>query len=354
MRADAELSKTDARWAAVLARDAASDGAFVFAVRSTGIYCRPSCPARRPKPENVGFFETPGDAEAAGFRACLRCAPAGAPSRQRHGDAIARACALIRESDPPPSLGELADAAGLSRFHFHRLFKRQVGLTPKQYIEAQRAEAVRGGLPGAGSVTAAILDAGYPSAARFYARAGAVLGMQPGTYRTGGDGQRISYAFGDSSLGRVLVGATERGLCAIFLGERDEQLCDALRERFPKARLLPQSAEMAERIAAVIGHIDTGASAQTLPLDVQGTAFQHKVWAALNQIPWGETRTYTQVARAIGAPAATRAVANACGANPLAVVIPCHRVLRVDGSLGGYRWGMARKQALLARERGAD
>jgi len=355
MRASERTTETDERWAAMLARDAACDGAFVFAVRSTGIYCRPSCPARRPKRENVVFFDTPGEAEAAGFRACLRCAPATADSPHgRRREAVMRACALIHEAETAPSLDALAETAGMSRFHFHRQFKREVGLTPKQYIAARRAQAVRNALPGATSVTAAIHDAGYASAARFYERAGATLGMQPAAYRAGGAGQTIRHGFGDSTLGRVLAAATERGLCAIFLGDRDDDLSEALRKRFPKARLQPAAADVTERIAAVLAHIEGEGRADGLPLDVQGTAFQQRVWAALSRIPWGETRTYSEIAQAVGAPTATRAVANACGANPLAVLIPCHRVLRADGGLGGYRWGVARKKALLDRERLTD
>ena len=344
--------ETDDRWEAALARDARYDGAFVFAVRSTGIYCRPSCPARRPKRENTVFFNTPGEAEAAGYRPCLRCAPAAAQSPlHRRYEAIARACALIDEAETPPSLDALAHAAGMSRFHFQRQFKREVGLTPKQYIAARRAQAVRAALPGSNNVTAAIHDAGYPTAARFYERAGATLGMQPSAYRSGGAGQTIRYGFGNSALGCVLVAATAQGLCAIFLGDREDDLCAALHKQFPKAQLLPADKQMAAEIAAVIAHVDGQAGARGLPLDIRGTVFQQKVWAALSEVPPGETRTYAEIARIIDVPAATRAVANACGANPLAVVIPCHRVLRSDGGLGGYRWGITRKTALLDRER---
>ncbi len=344
--------ETDDRWGAALGRDPRYDGAFVFAVRSTGIFCRPSCPARRPKRENVVFFNTPGDAAAAGYRPCLRCAPAAAQSPlQRRCETIATACALIHEAETPPTLDALANAAGMSRFHFQRQFKREVGLTPNQYIAARRAQAVRAALPASSSVTAAIHDAGYPTAARFYEQAEGTLGMQPRIYRSGGAGQTICYGFGNSALGCVLVAATERGVCAIFLGDREDALCAALHKRFPKAQLIPADNEMAAEIAAVIAHVDGQASARGLPLDTQGTAFQQKVWAALSEIPRGETRTYAEIAKAVGAPAGTRAVANACGANPLAVVIPCHRVLRSDGGLGGYRWGMLRKKALLDRER---
>jgi len=354
MHAARRVGEAEERFAAVDRRDASYDGAFVFAVRSTGIYCRPSCPARRPKRENVIFFGSPGEAEAAGYRACLRCAPSAQSPHDRRREGIAHACALIHQAEMPPSLDALAKAAGMSRFHFHRQFKREVGLTPKQYIAARRAQAMRAALPGSASVTAAIHDAGYPSAARFYERAGATLGMQPAAYRSGGAGQTIRYGFGDSTLGRVLVAATQRGLCAIFLGDREDELCEALRERFPKARLHPAGDDMAQRIAAVLAHVEGEGCMDGLPLDVLGTAFQQRVWAALSQIPWGETRTYSEIAQAVDAPSATRAVANACGANPLAVVIPCHRVLRADRGLGGYRWGVARKKALLDRERQKD
>jgi len=344
-------SHDEARWAAVLARDHAYDGAFVFAVRTTGIYCRPGCPARRPKPENVVFFESAQAAEAAGFRACLRCRPDAATGDGARLQAILRACRLIAESETPPTLGALADAGGMSRFHFQRVFKRELGMTPKQYADAQRQARARAALRSAATVTEALYDAGYDSAARFYAQAGRALGMSPGDYKAGGRGQAIWYALADSALGRVLVAGTARGLCAIFFGDADAALEAELRTRFPNARLVAADEAMREWVAEAVAYIDMPKGVFQLPLDIQGTAFQQKVWAALRDIPFGETATYAELARRVGAPAATRAVASACGANPAAVAVPCHRVLRSDGGLGGYRWGIERKRRLLDRER---
>ncbi|MFP4539065.1 MAG: bifunctional DNA-binding transcriptional regulator/O6-methylguanine-DNA methyltransferase Ada [Dichotomicrobium sp.] len=343
---------TDVRWVAVERRDGTLDGAFVFAVRSTGVYCRPGCPARRPRAENVIFFDTPAEAEAAGFRACLRCRPNGAGVGEKHAQAVIRACRLIDESECPPSLGALAEAAGMSRFHFQKVFKRQLGVTPKQYAEAQRRDRARDALTEAGTVTEAIYDAGYQSAARFYAQAAAICGMPPGDYKAGGRGQSIWYALADCALGRVLVAGTVRGICAVFFGDDDATLRVELQTRFPGAALFPADEAMAEWVAATVAYIEWPKGAYRLPLDIQGTAFQHKVWSALRDIPFGETATYSDIAERIAAPSATRAVANACGANPVAVAVPCHRVRRADGGLGGYRWGIARKQALLERERG--
>jgi len=354
MQADTVIDETDQCWAAVLARDAAYDGAFVFAVRSTGVYCRPSCPARRPKRENVAIFDSPGEAETAGFRACLRCAPQAPSRRERHHASIARALAMLHDAEDAPGLAELANCAGLSRFHFHRVFKRELGMTPKQYAEALRHERVRRALAGGGSVTKAIYEAGDQNPARFYQRAASALGMRPGDYKVGGRGQTIWYALAACVLGRVLIAGTARGLCAIFLGDRDEDLRADLEARFPSARLIAADEAMAGCMAETLRYIEWPEALFQLPLDIQGTAFQQKVWAALRDIPFGETATYAQIARAIDAPFATRAVARACGANPVAVAVPCHRVVRADGGMGGYRWGVARKQALLARERGED
>jgi len=354
MRARSRSHDADARLSAVLSRDGTADGAFVFAVHSTGIFCRPGCPARRPRPENIVMFDTPAEARAAGYRACLRCNPDQHAGIDSHAEVVARACRLVAESEMPPDLDALAAEAGMSRFHFHRIFKSRLGLTPKQYIAARRENALREALPGAASVTAAIYDAGYQTPARFYVDAAAILGMQPGAYRAGGRNQSVWYALAGSELGRVLVAGTERGLCAIFLGDSDDDLRDALERRFAKARLIPADARMAEWVAQTIAYIEEPNGAFALPLDVRGTAFQQKVWRALRGIPWGETTTYAEIARRIGAPSATRAVATACGANPAAVTVPCHRVVRADGGLGGYRWGLERKRALLRRERDED
>ena len=351
MRADPGIEDADARWDAVLARDADADGTFVFAVRTTRIYCRPGCPARRPKRRNVVFFETPAAAAAAGFRPCRRCRPNQGTPR---AEAVIRACQLIAESETPPNLDRLAAMSGMSRFHFHRLFKRELGVTPKQYADAWRHARLRESLPSAASVTEAIYGAGYESPARFYEQARFALGMPPGDYKAGGRGQAIWYALADSALGRVLVAGTARGLCAIFFGDADAALEAELRIRFENARLVAADETMRECVAETAAFIDMPKGVFHLPLDIQGTAFQQKVWAALRDIPFGETATYSDIARKIGAPSATRAVANACGANPAAVAIPCHRVLRSDGGLGGYRWGVARKRTLLQRERGED
>jgi AraC family transcriptional regulator, regulatory protein of adaptative response / methylated-DNA-[protein]-cysteine methyltransferase len=344
----------DGRWAAVLARDGASDSAFVFAVRTTGIYCRPGCPARHPKPENVVFFDSPAAAERAGFRACLRCRPDEIASHAGPRQAVLQACRLIAESEAPPSLRNLADAAGLSHFHFQRVFKRELGITPKQYADARRQARARELLPSASSVTAAFYDAGYESAARFYAQASRALGMAPRDYKAGGRDQAIWYALADSVLGRVLIAGTARGLCAIMFADQDADFQADLQDRFPRAQLIAADQTMAEWVAETVGYIALPKGAFGLPLDIQGTAFQHKVWAALRDIPFGETATYSDIARKIGAPSATRAVATACGANPVAVGVPCHRVLRADGGMGGYRWGIARKRALLECERVRD
>jgi len=344
-------SHDEARWAAVLARDGASDGAFVFAVRTTGIYCRPGCPARRPRPENVLFFDSPTAAEQAGFRPCLRCRPDASASGITHKRAVLQACRLMAESEVQPSLHVLAEAAGMSRFHFQRVFKRELGMTPKQYADARRQARARELLLSAGSVTTALYDAGYGSAARFYEQASSALGMSPGDYKAGGRGQAIWYALADSVLGRVLIAGTARGLCAIFFGDGDEVLRADLRARFPHADLVAADDAMRDWVREAVEFIALPKGIFRMPLDVQGTVFQHKVWTALRDIPFGETAIYTEIARRIGQPSATRAVANACGANPVAVAVPCHRVLRADGGLGGYRWGIARKRTLLDRER---
>ncbi|RIA56804.1 bifunctional DNA-binding transcriptional regulator/O6-methylguanine-DNA methyltransferase Ada [Dichotomicrobium thermohalophilum] len=345
-----QASQDDARWTAVLERDSTCDGAFVFAVRTTRIYCRPGCPARRPKPEHVVFFETAAEARAAGFRPCLRCRPDAAADAT--GEAVLGACQLIGESETPPPLSALAEAAGMSRFHFQRVFKREVGMSPKQYADTRRQARLRETLPGATSVTEALYEAGYDSAARFYVQAHRALGMPASDYKAGGRGQAIWYALTNSIVGRVLIAGTARGLCAIFFGDGDESLETELRARFPNAHLVAAGEDLRECVAETVAFIDLPKGAFRLPLDVQGTAFQHKVWKALRDIPFGETATYAEIAERIGSPAATRAVANACGANPAAVAVPCHRVLRSDGSLGGYRWGVDRKRELLRRERG--
>jgi AraC family transcriptional regulator of adaptative response/methylated-DNA-[protein]-cysteine methyltransferase len=343
-------SDDDRRWQAVAARDAASDGLFRYAVTTTGVYCRPSCPSRRPRRDNVRFFSSPAAAEAAGFRACKRCRPAGSTAAAPPDLLVAAACRAIEDAEAPPSLATLARDAGLSPFHFHRRFKAALGVTPKAYAAAVRRRRLRAALDRRGSVTAAILDAGYGASSRFYAEADAALGMTPRSFRSGGAGAEIRFATGRSSLGTVLVAETRQGIAAILLGHAPQPLLDDLRRRFPKATLVAGDTGFAHRVASIVALVEDPRRGLDLPLDIRGTAFQQRVWEALRRIPAGTTATYADIARAIGRPKAVRAVAAACAANPLAVAVPCHRVVRGDGALAGYRWGIARKRALIARE----
>jgi AraC family transcriptional regulator of adaptative response/methylated-DNA-[protein]-cysteine methyltransferase len=345
------FASAGARWKAFIGRDPAADGRFVTAVTSTGIYCRPTCPARKPKRENVRFYQTPAEAEAAGFRACKRCRPqAGAAGGGRHAAAVAAACRRIAEAEELPSLDDLAQGAGLSRFHFHRVFKETTGLTPKAYATAERAARLRAGLGRSATVTEAIHDAGYNSSSRFYSKSTKLLGMTPTAYRAGGAGTRIRFAVGQSSYGAILAAASDRGVCAILLGDEPQALVRALEDNFPKAELVGGDAEFERWMAQIVGFVEAPGLGLDLPLDLRGTAFQQRVWRALSEIPVGATVSYADIARSIGQPKAVRAVAQACGANRLAVAIPCHRVVRSDGDLSGYRWGVERKRALLARE----
>ncbi len=338
------------RWAAVVARDPRADGSFVYSVRTTGVDCRPSCPARLARRENVRFYATGAEAERAGFRPCKRCRPGEAGLGERHARAVAKACRLIERADEMPSLDRLAKAAGVSRFHFHRLFKAVTGVTPKAYAAQHRSKRMREELARAGTVTEAIYRAGFGSNGRFYAAAPEVLGMTPTDFRAGGCGQSIRFAVGECSLGAILVAATQKGVCAIFLGDDPEKLVRDLQDRFPKAQLIGGDEAFEQWVARVVGFVEAPASGLELPLDVRGTAFQQRVWQALRKIPPGRTATYSEIAKRIGAPKAVRAVAQACAANPVAIAIPCHRVVRTDGSLSGYRWGIERKRALLTRE----
>jgi AraC family transcriptional regulator, regulatory protein of adaptative response / methylated-DNA-[protein]-cysteine methyltransferase len=341
----------DRRWAAVVARDKAADASFVTAVRTTGIYCRPSCTARRPLRENVSFYETNAEAEAAGYRPCKRCKPNAPAGEGEHIVKITEACRQIETAETAPKLSELAAHAGLSPHHFHRIFKAATGVTPKGYAVAHRQKRVREALQGDKSVTEAIYEAGFNSSGRFYAGATQSLGMKPGEFRAGGDNIEIRHATAPSSLGQTLVAATDKGVCAIFFGDDLEVLEQELRNRFPRAKLIAGDREFGKLVAKVVAFVEAPRKGIDLPLDVRGTAFQHQVWAALRDIPPGQTATYSDIARRIGKPAAVRAVGTACGANPVAVVIPCHRVLGSDGKLTGYRWGTARKRALLDREK---
>ena len=339
----------DPRWAALVARDPGADGAFVYSVRTTGVYCRPGCPARLANPENVDFHASAAEAERAGFRPCRRCRPDLRPKAEQ-AQKVAELCRFIEAAEQPLSLDELARQAGWSPGHLQRTFRAITGLTPRAYAAEQRARRVRDGLTHGHSVTRAFLDAGYSSSGRFYAEADGLLGMPPARYRAGGAGSEIRFAVGQCSLGAVLVAESQRGVCAILLGDDPEALLRELQERFPRANLIGGDAAFEQRIAQVVGFVEAPRLGLELPLDIRGTAFQRRVWEVLRQIPPGETLSYTEVARRIGAPKAVRAVAQACGANALAVAIPCHRVVRNDGGLSGYRWGVERKRALLERE----
>lgn len=337
-------------WAAVRARCAEADGRFVYAVRTTGIYCRPSCPARQPRRENVRFFASPAAAEAAGFRACKRCHPAGPGRAAREAAVIERACAVIADAETPPALAELAAQVGLSPWHFHRVFKRVTGLTPRAYASACRKARMRDELNREQRVTDAIYQAGFNSNGRFYAATRDALGMTPSAFRQGGAGEQIRFAVGQCSLGAILVAASARGLCAISLGDDPQALVHAFEDAFDRAELIGGDAAFEALVARVVAFVDDPRIGLDLPLDIRGTAFQERVWQALSALPPGTTASYADIAAAIGQPSAVRAVARACAANRLAVAIPCHRVVRADGTLSGYRWGVERKRALLARE----
>ena len=345
---ESDYTNDDDKWTAVLSRDPDANGVFVYAVDTTGVYCRPICPARRPKRDNTSFYRTSRDAGAAGFRACLRCRPDAAAS-PRH-QIVERACRMIETSEEELSLERLAQMAGLSRFHFHRLFRAVTGVTAKSYAVAVRAERLRLELKGENSITDALYAAGYGSSSRCYAETDGRLGMSPGAFRDGGLAMTIRFSLGESSLGHVLVAATDKGVCAIRLGDDREALVREFEGDFPNATLVANDPGFARIVAAVLLLVDRPTDAPDLPLDIQGTVFQQRVWQALRAIPAGHTSSYAEVARAIGAPSAVRAVAGACAANRIALAIPCHRVVRTDGTMGGYRWGTERKRALLAQE----
>lgn len=349
-------TRDELRWRRVVARDCASaadaEDDFVYAVKTTGIYCRCACAARTPRRENVIFFDGAKAAKAAGYRACKRCNPDGTAPSQRTLALITSACRKIEDSEEAPRLDSLAIMAGLSPHHFHRLFKTATGITPRAYWIAHRSGRLRDELARASSVTAAIHDAGFTSARQFYDISHEVLGMTPSRFKAGAEAVEIGYVVGECSLGKVLAAGTAKGLCAVLFGEDPGSLIDDLRRRFPKASLQPADEKSAKRLSALIAHIDQAGPAAALPLDIRGTAFQRRVWEALRTIPPGTTQSYTQIAEKIGAPGSVRAVAGACAANPIAVLVPCHRVVRSDGALAGYRWGIERKRALLERERG--
>ena len=340
----------DVRWAAVTTRDKFHDGHFCYSVATTGVYCRPSCPSRQAKRPNVRFHATPAEAEAAGFRPCKRCKPDSLTAEQEKLAMIVRACRTIEQAETAPSLGELAAEAGLSSYHFHRVFKAVSGVTPKTYALAHRNKRMRERLPNSMTVTEALLDAGFGSSSRFYAAAEAALGMSPQTFRAGGANTKVRYAIGTCSLGSILVATSERGVCAVLLGDKSDEVLRDLRDRFPKAELQRGDKPFEASVAKVIAYVEQPGKKFDLPLDITGTAFQHKVWRALREIPAGSTASYADIAKRIGKPKSVRAVAGACAANPVAVVIPCHRVVKSDGGLSGYRWGVERKRALLKHE----
>ena len=342
----------DRRWEAVRARSAAADGEFVYAVKTTGVYCRPSSPTRLPRRENVEFFDSAEGAEAAGYRPSRRVAADRTAVAAEHARIVAAACRRIAGAEHLPSLAELAVKAGMSPFHFHRTFKAVTGLTPKAYADAQRAGRMRESLGRSKSVTEAIYDAGFNSNSRFYESSQQMLGMSPARFREQGARTVVRFAVGQCSLGSILVGQSERGVCAILLGDDPDQLVRDLQDRFARAELIGGDAEFEALVGRVVGFVEAPAIGLDLPLDLRGTAFQERVWRALRDIPPGATATYTDIAMRIGAPKSVRAVAQACAANPIAVAIPCHRVVRRDGDLSGYRWGVERKRALLEQESG--
>jgi AraC family transcriptional regulator of adaptative response/methylated-DNA-[protein]-cysteine methyltransferase len=336
------------RWQQVMARDARQDGRFVFAVRTTGIYCRPSCPSRRPRRDSVEFFPSPNQAERAGYRACLRCKPTEISSQAQY---VTRARQLLDSAEGVVTLAELSKQIGLSPFHLQRLFKRATGLSPREYQAARRMTQVKTHLRQGGDVTTALYDAGFGSSSRLYEKAPQQLGMTPGEYRRGGAGATITFAIAPTPLGRLLVAATERGLCAVRFGESVAELERGVRDEFHAATLHRDQAAMQKYVAPLLAAVGGENTTIDLPLDVRATAFQMKVWEKLREIPRGETRSYSEVAREIGAPSAVRSVARACASNPVALAVPCHRVVRGDGELAGYRWGIERKKKLLERER---
>jgi AraC family transcriptional regulator of adaptative response/methylated-DNA-[protein]-cysteine methyltransferase len=341
---------SDPRWLSLVSRDKEFDGKFFYSVKTTGVYCRPSCAARLARPENVGFYTTIAEAEKAGFRPCKRCKPAGLSLTEANTAKIEKVCRLIERSEVTPSLEKLAKHAGMSVFHLHRTFKAITGLTPSGYGAARRTKRVRNTLGKSQSVTDAIYDAGFNSNSRFYENANEVLGMTPTSFRDGGVNTVIHFAIAECSLGSILVAKSERGVCAVLMGDDPLLLVRDLQDQFPKADLVGDESGYEDLVAKVIGLVENPRVGLDLPLDIRGTAFQQRVWKALQLIPVGKTASYADIAKEIGMPKAVRAVAQACGANTLAVAIPCHRVIKNDGALSGYRWGVERKRALLDRE----
>lgn len=338
------------RWEGLVGNDRKADGHYLYAVKTTGVYCRPSCPSRLPLRKNVAFFDTCAAAEQAGFRACKRCQPRGVALEEEYVRKIEQACRFIDEVDEEPSLEALARMVAMSRHHFHRIFVRMMGMTPKAYHKQLRAEKMREELAGGGSVTQAIYDSGYSTNRQFYEEATKILGMRPKNYRDGGKGERICFALGECVLGSVLVASSMKGICALSLGDKPEKLVEELEGRFAHAELIGGDRNYERLVARVVGLIESTQTGWNLPLDIRGTVFQRRIWLALQDIPPGSQVSYGEFAASVGAPKAVRAVASACAANKLAVAIPCHRVVRQDGSLSGYRWGVERKRQLLKRE----
>ena len=349
----AAATLADPRWARIVARDKSADGVFWYTVDTTGVYCRPSCPSRVCNPENVTIHDTLKSARRTGFRPCKRCKPDGPSAEVVNAGIVTRACRMIETSKTAPSLTDLAEALSLSPGYFHRIFKAHTGLTPRGYATAHRAKRVREALTTENSVTEAIYDAGFNSSGRFYEASNAMLGMTPSSYRKGGAKEAIRFAIGETMLGAILVASSTKGVAAILLGEDPDALARDLQDRFPNAKLIGADSEYEAIVAKVVGFVEAPEVGLDLPLDVQGTAFQQRVWQALRDIPVGQTVSYSDVAERIGAPTAMRAVAGACAANKLAVAIPCHRVVRNDGALSGYAWGVERKRKLLAMEQAA-
>ena len=346
----AGTARDEERWRAVVEKDRNADSEFFYSVKTTGVYCRPSCSARTPCRENVAFHESREAAEQAGFRPCKRCRPNGPGLAEQHAATVAAACRAMERAEELPDLRLLASSVGMSRFHFHRIFKAATGLTPRAYAAARRSSRMREVLLKRSTVTEAIYEAGFNSNGRFYASSSDILGMKPKSYRGGGAGATIRFAVGECSLGSILVAASEKGVCAIMLGNDPDALAKDLQNRFPKAHLIGGDRNFEALIARVVGFIEQPKIGLDLPLDVRGTVFQQRVWQALRKIPAGSTASYSEIAERIGLPRAVRAVAKACASNTIAVAIPCHRVLRADRSLSGYRWGVERKRALLKRE----
>ena len=340
----------DPRWGRVAARDKTADGQFWYSVSTTGVYCRPSCPSRTANPENVQLHDSLASAKATGFRPCKRCKPDGASLEAENAALIAKACRIIENSEEEPPLEKLAQAIGRSPSYFHRVFKATTGLTPKDYAAAHRANRVREGLVHGNTVTEAIYGAGFNSSGRFYEKSTDMLGMTPSQYRAGGANEEIKFAVGQTTLGAILVASSKKGVAAILLGDDANELARDLQDRFPNACLIGADRDYEALVARVVGFVENPDVGLDLPLDVRGTAFQQRVWQALQEIPVGTTISYSEIAQRIGSPKAVRAVAGACMANNLAVAIPCHRVIRNDGSVSGYAWGVERKLALLERE----